>query len=211
MDRFYIVCKNSARCRTPYCAVRSVTARYLEVVAERDDDDGRGSKIILDSNFLAHLEELWQQVKAGTYPRTFGTKHSLKTFGKLLGEVTGQAWSDGSLTRFFKGEQVTDHLTAALCEFFGLDYPVYSAADPDEARWFSIGRRLRELDPDVFADALEKLGQHVEQSEQQREARQKLRSTLQNLQTEGVVEGKSEPRSIPGAAGRRSRRVDRDR
>ena len=113
---------------------------------------GRGNTITLDQEWLDLLHTLWHEVKHGRHPSTDGQKVSLQEFGKILARKVGRRdpWSKQTLSKFLKGEQVTDDLVFAFSEFFGIPYPLISAPNPDIVEWAELGRYLQKNEPASF-------------------------------------------------------------
>lgn len=128
-----------------------------DVDLEQEAQEGRGSSVEIEKAWLNHLHKLWHQMKDGSHPKAGGRKWSLEEFGRELARTSGRArgaWSKVSVSRFLNGQQPSDDLLRAFCSFFDLDYPIVCARHPDEIRWFQIGRSIRSLSKEEFADAV---------------------------------------------------------
>ena len=90
-----------------------------------------------------------------------------RSIGPKLAAVLdrGQPFSKATVSRYLRGEKVTDELTEAFALLMGVPFPVPVPQTDEQRRWCELGMRLDRADRGLFIEELEHVEGLVDASE----------------------------------------------
>jgi hypothetical protein len=113
----------------------------------------RGRPITLPDWWIADVRAYWDS--SGKSLETLGTE-----LAPLLGEE--RPLSPSRVYQYISGAKTTAEMTDAFAALMGTHPPVLGLDDEPLRRWLSVGRLLKELAPERFADELAVLSELTE-------------------------------------------------